>query len=343
MWRVRLLRLALWSVTALPLTAACPCMVRFGVCNETRQSDAVFIGTVESVAPPFLDPFARAKAMASIPTAEAARLQADSSPEALALLKDVYLKMFTGLPDYAKAQIAEAKTQRALQTAFEAVESEGRVARFRVRTQFKRDAGDDDDKKPAASSNDDKRPAGAAKKDDDDTPEFLDVWTGSGECGIDFQVGETYLVYAIEDEDSGKLETSVCMRTRRLTEEKGDLGFLYFVQNAAKESTRLEGFVSTSFADQNLPLYEDSVAAPSPGAILELDTGAAMRYTQSDAQGRFSFDGLKAGDYRLSLLDAGFPRSPRTVILSRTFHASEEACARQILILPRSSAAQSVR
>src|ERR1700733_8209332 len=169
MWRALLLPLALPLFTALQLTAACPCMIQFGVCNETRQSDAVFIGTVESVAPPFLDPFARSKAMASMPAAETARLQADSSPEAFARLKDIYLNMFTGLPDYAKAQIVAAKTQRALQTAFEAVQSEGRVARFRVRTQFKHDEGD--------------------------APEFLEIWTGSGECGVDFQVGETYLVY----------------------------------------------------------------------------------------------------------------------------------------------------
>jgi hypothetical protein len=324
MWRSLLVPLALSLVVAPHLTATCPCMVQFGVCDEARQSDAVFIGTVESVAPPFLDPFARSKAMASLPAAEIARLQADSSPDAFAKLKDIYLNLFAGLPDYARAQIVDAKTQRALQSAFEAVESEGRVAKFLVRTQFKRDADDDDDKKPTA-------------------PEFLEIWTGSGECGIDFQAGETYLVYAVEDEDSGKLETSVCMRTRRLTEEKGDLGFLYFLQHAAKESTRLEGFVSTSFADQNLPLYEDSVAAPAPGAILELDTGTGMRYTQSDAQGRFSFDGLKAGDYRLSLLGSGFPRSPRTVVLSRTFHASEGSCARQILVLPRSAAAQPAR
>lgn len=293
------------------LTAACPCLIQFGVCDEVRQSDAVFIGTVESVAPPFLDPYARAHAMASMPAAETARLQADSSPEAFARLKKIYLDMFTGIPDFARARIGEAKTQHDLQTAFEEVQSEGRVARFRVRTRYKR--GDDND---------------------DDAPEYVEIWTGTGDCGIDFQAGETYLVYAIADEASGKLETSACMRTRRLSEEKGDLAYLYFLQNAEKESTRIEGFVSTSFADQSLPRYENSVNAPAPGAILELDTGAGLRYTQSDNDGRFSFDGLKAGDYRISLLEPGFPRTPRSVILSRGFHVDGAACARQILILP---------
>ena len=321
MWRALLSPLILLPLFTTPrLTAACPCVIQFGVCDEARQSDAVFIGTVESVAPRFLDPFARAKAMASMPSAaETARLQMDPSPTAFEKLKKIYLDMFTGLPDLSRKQLVEAATPEELQTAFEALQSEGRVAHFNVRALYKREADDDGTK-------DDK---------DDDMPASLDVWTGGGDCGFDFQVGETYLVYALTDEDSGKLETSICMRTRRLSEDRGDLGFLYFMRNAEKESTRLEGFVSTSFGDQNLPRYEDKVSSPLPGATLELDTGAGMRYTESNVEGRFSFDGLKAGDYRLSLLGPGFPRAPRTVILSHTFHAKEGSCPRQIFILPQ--------
>ena len=316
--------MACLATTQLP--AACPCMIQFGVCDEARQSDAVFIGTVESVAPAFLNPYARARALASLPAEEAARLQADSSPEALARLKKIYLDMFTGLPDFARAQIAQATTSKELQSAFESAESEGRVARFRVQTNYKTD--------------DDAPKADATKTDvpKTDVPKTMDIWTGSGDCGIDFQVGETYLVYAIEDEDSGKLETSACMRTRRLSDEKGDLGFLYFVDNSPKESTRLEGFVSSGYGDQNLPRYEDSVSAPAPGAILELDSGTGVRYTQSDSAGRFAFDGLKAGNYRLSLLAPGFPQSPRTVIMTRTVHADEASCVRQILVEPQINA-----
>ena len=115
----------------------------------------------------------------------------------------------------------------------------GCVARFRVQTNYKY-ADDDGVDSDAPKTN---------------APKSLDIWTGSGDCGIDFQVGETYLVYAVQDEDSGKLETSACMRTRRLSEEEGDLGFLFFLENSPKESTRLEGFVSSSFADQSLPRY----------------------------------------------------------------------------------------
>ncbi|HVY94068.1 MAG TPA: carboxypeptidase-like regulatory domain-containing protein [Bryobacteraceae bacterium] len=299
-------------------------MIHFGVCDEVRQSQAVFIGTVESVSPPLLDPWARAGAMASVSNAEIAQFQGDASPEALANLKKIYLNLLTGLPDRERQRISNAQTQAELQKAFEAAQSEGRMAHFQVKTLY-RLQGDDDD--PNAEQK-------AAPKDDDDAPKTLDIWTSGGDCGVDFQVGETYVVYALEDEDSGRLETSVCMRTRRLSEEGGDLAFLYYLKNGGAASTQLEGFVSTSFADQNLPRYEDQISAPSPGALIELDDGAHPRYSQSDSQGRFIFDGLKEGDYRLSLLAPGYPRAPRTVILSRPFHAPPNACVRQIFVQP---------
>jgi hypothetical protein len=323
MWRV-LRKLLLVSVFAVPpVIAACPCIIRFGVCDEARQSEAVFIGTVESVAPPLLDPYARAKISASIASPETIRLQGDPSPEALAKLKQIYLNALTGIPARPRQQISEAHNQLELENAFEEAEAQGRMAHFSVKKLFR--LQDDDDAKTAP------------KDDDDDAPKTLDIWTSTGDCGVDFQVGETYLVYALEDEDSGKLETSTCMRTRRLSEEAGDLAFLYYLKNGGAASTRLEGFVSTKFSDQNLPRYEDKVSAPSPGGLIELDDGTTQRYTQSDSEGRFIFDGLKAGDYRLSLLESGYPRAPRTVILSRQFHAAPNACVRQIFVDPAKS------
>jgi hypothetical protein len=292
------------------LSAACQCVLHYGVCDETKNSDVVFIGAAETVAPRFLDPYARNGDPA--PAAEITTLQHDPSPEALAKLKGIYLKMFAGLPDRLLSVISISENQAQLQSAVEDVQSEGRVAHFRVREMFKN--GDDDDK-PA--------------------PQSLDIWTSGGECGIDFQAGETYLVYAVQDEDSGKLETGSCMRTRRLSEEKGDLAYLYFLKNDEAESTRLEGFVSTTVADQSVPRYEDAISTPSPGATVELDVEGNPRYSQSDADGRFFFDGLRQGDYKLSLIAPGFPLSPRTVLSTRTFHAEQNSCPRQILVAPK--------
>ncbi len=309
------------------LGAACPCVLHFGVCDEAKNSDVVFIGTVETVAPRFLDPYARNGAPA--PAAEITALQHDPSPEALAKLKTIYLKMFAGFPDRDLSVISISGNQAQLQNAVEDLQSEGRVAHFRVWAVFKDGRDDDDDSgSPSAKSKSD--------DDDDDTiPQSLDVWTSSGECGIDFQVGETYLIYAVQDEDSAKLTTGSCMRTRRLADEKGDLAYLYFLKNDQAGSSRLEGFVSTEVADQGVPRYQDAIGSPAGGATVELDAGGDRRYTQSDADGRFSFDGLKEGDYKLSLIAPGFPASPRTVLSTRAFHAEQNSCPRQILVLPK--------
>jgi hypothetical protein len=74
------------------------------------------------------------------------------------------------------------------------------------------------------------------------------------------------------------------------------------------------------------------VSAPLAGGLLELDGGGAARYAQSDSEGRFVFDGLKEGDYRVSLLAPGYPRAPRSVIVSRGFHAAADGCVRQVLV-----------
>jgi hypothetical protein len=285
--------------------------MKFGVCDEAKNSDVVFIGTAETVAPRFLDPYARNGAPA--PAAEIAALQRDPSPESLEKLKTIYRKMFAGLPDRDLSVISISGNKAQLQNAVEDLQSEGRVAHFRVWTMFK-DGGDDDD--------------------DNSIPQSLDVWTSSGECGIDFQGGETYLIYAVQDEDSAKLTTGSCMRTRRLADEKGDLAYLYFLKNDQAGSSRLEGFVSTDVSDQGVPRYQDAISSPTSGATVELDAGDNRRYTQSDVEGRFFFDGLKEGDYKLSLIAPGFPLSPRTVLATRAFHAEQNSCPRQIIVAP---------
>ena len=48
--------LALGALLASP-AMACKCLASYPVCNEAAQSNVVFIGTVESIEPGFLDPW----------------------------------------------------------------------------------------------------------------------------------------------------------------------------------------------------------------------------------------------------------------------------------------------
>src|ERR1700722_10234289 len=55
----------------------------------------------------------------------------------------------------------------------------------------------------------------------------VDVITGmsDGDCGYHFQIGERYLVYAFVSEQTKRLGTSSCARTRPLSEASADLEF----------------------------------------------------------------------------------------------------------------------
>ncbi len=74
---------------------------------------------------------------------------------------------------------------------------------------------------------DDDHAADKPKKDAD----FLDVFTTAGDCGYDFQIGETYLVYANDEEGADYFFTSTCMRTKRISDAGDDLAYLYFYKN----------------------------------------------------------------------------------------------------------------
>ena len=295
---VRLLSVSLLLIpTPLP---ACQCLLTLSACNEVALADRVFIGTVESVEPSFLNRWNPSKS-SSLP------------------LRQQLAGM--DLPDYYKRRLAAAKTSDDIARLFYSVVAQGRRVRFKVKTTFR----------------------GEKEKDDSDDEGPLEVWTDSGDCGYDFQVGETYLVYADEDEESGRIDTSVCYRNRRLSDAGDDLAYLYFFQNGGDESARLEGFVTADeFYQRDLDKAHDpeKVKLPAPGVILELNSGKGRRYTESDRDGRFVFDGLAGGEYSVSVFDAGYPEAVK--LLAGPAHVSVEkkGCASEILLVPKGTPGQ---
>jgi hypothetical protein len=192
--------------------------------------------------------------------------------------------------------------------------NQGTKVRFRVRTLFRQQKDD---------------------REDTGKPTFIDVWNESGDCGIPFQKGETYLVYATDDEESDHLGTSVCHRTARLSDAGEDLAYLYFIQNGGAESTRLEGFV-TSQIDQMIPdrfHYSGTIKSPVSDVVIELKSARGARYTESDPNGRFVFDGLAEGDYRVSAFEAGFPTRVKTLSGPKRIHIQAGACATTTLLV----------
>ncbi len=296
---------------------ACKCEISYPVCNEVAANDLVFIGTVESVEPAFLDPW-NPKSLSLLPTAEIMRLRAEGTPESLARMKDIFLRLYPSLTGHYKEQLQSAATHRELETVVDEIESQGKQARVRVKKYFKR--SDDDN----ADDDDDK---------DNRKDKVVTVWTPSDDCGYDFQKGETYLIYADSDEETERIETTSCTRTKRLTDAGDDLAYLYFRENGGNESTRLEGFV-TDDPTQDVSRFVNSIRSPISGIVLKLQSGDKARYTTSAADGRFVFDGLAAGQHSLTAFAAGFPKKVVQLTGPTQFEVKGKSCSRQIVVTP---------
>ena len=296
---------------------ACKCQLTMSVCGEVNSTDIIFVGAVEAIEPSFLDSWnAGQRAALDLLNRESARAQTDHSPAAFARLRDAYLQVFPDLPEDHKKRLAGATSPDQLAELFYWILDHGKRVRLRVKTVFRGELGDDDD--------------------DDAPATTVEVWTAFGDCGIDFQTGETYLVYADDDEESNTMTTGACTRTRRLTDAGDDLAYLYFYKNYADNAARLEGFVTADLLfqrDLDPAHYTGHIGAPV-AAVVELKSGARSRYPQSDGQGRFLFDGLPAGDFTVSAYAPGYPAETRLLAGPKPVRMEKRACATQVLVAP---------
>jgi hypothetical protein len=325
---------------------ACKCLASYPVCDEVATSNLVFIGTVESIEPDFLNRWNRAHAP-SLRSLNEAYLNALEHPSDVALgrLKDVYLQTFTDLSQEEKDAANKAKNTSEVTAAFNGILDRGSRVRFRVRTLFKHEDDDNDDDKgtPAKKEADDKQPKNTrvTNKEEPDgrDNDLMDVWNPFGDCGFDFQPGETYLVFANSEESTDYIFTGSCTRTRRLSEAGEDLAYLFFYKNDPKQSARLVGFATSEARSQSDfdPSHEpENIRSPVPDALIELRSDDLVRYTQSDKSGRFLFDGLPKGDYRVSAFAAGYPMYVQLLADPTKIQIKEKSCAHQILLLPNS-------
>jgi hypothetical protein len=319
---VRLCLLA--ACWVLPLAAVCPCQKTLSVCNEVAaEGSVVFIGAVESITPKALGYWnpSRRSVWDSM-NAAYDRLAENPSPQALEQWKGTIGRLFPDLPDYLRQELSDARTHSTLLKVFNEVTGAGAQVRFRVETVFR--AGDDDD--------DD-------RDDDDLAPKKeFSVWTPFGDCGIDFQTGERYLVYAVSDEGTDQVETNRCMRTKRLSDAGRDLAYLYFYKNHPKAAGRVEGIATYDHRfqpDYGAPLDQTKTGAPVAGVVIELTSVEGMRYTTTDADGWFVFDGLAEGDYKLSAYSRGFPESVRLAAPPGVFHMKAKGCMNRVVVIPR--------
>ena len=341
---------------------ACQCE-RYSPCLEAAATNLVFIGTVEAVEPMFLNRW-NDTSQTSLQSLNDAFLRAQEHPSADALvqLKAAYLKTFPEAPADRKRRVEDSKTAAGVAAAFYSNIGRGMRVRFHVQRVFKHQDDDDDvspkpggvskNAKDSKDDDDRKAPAGGkkastpgrgtpsppSKPEEKKAEDTFEVWTPFGDCGISFQNGETYLVYASDDEEtSDSIVTDSCTRTRRLSEAGEDLAYLYFYKEHPEESTRIDGIATTNAQyrlDWN-PVHPDTIRPVVPDAVIELRSGTMTRFTQTDQNGHFLFDGLPAGDYTLAAYDSDYPKGKRLLAEPRPFHLESKSCSLQILVLSK--------
>ena len=345
------------------LAAACQCEAALSPCSEAKASELIFIGTVESIEPSFLNRWnvSQRQSMGSLNSAFDDALK-NQSAASLAKLKDTYLKLFPDLVADQRQRFQAAKTPYDLSRIFFSTLDRGERVRFKVKTLFKHE--DDDDAPPPAAKPKPPAPTRAAKKnapkkgpakskaakdddDDDDQPanqaekeklESVIIETAAGDCGVDFQVGETYLVYANSDEGSGAFSTSSCTRTRRLSDAGHDLPYLSFYKDNPKLATQLEGFVTNNDHpghDFDFQQYKEAIGLPVPGVVVKLESDTLVRYAEAEAGGRFVFDGLPEGDYRTTVYTGEYPLNVQLLAGPQGQRIAAQGCATQILWVPK--------
>ena len=349
---------------------ACACQCeRFSPCNEVATTNLVFIGTVESIEPMFLNRWNdTSQSSLRLLNDTFIRAQEHPSADALAKLKDAYLKTFPDASPDRKSRVQRAGTVSGLAALFYSNVGHGMRVRFRVQTLFKHEDDDDDDspkqvttsksdreKDPKGHDDDDRKAGGKAenqapaagaaaqrpdKPEQNDTPDFFEVWTPFGDCGVSFQTGETYLVYATDDEEtSDSLQTDNCTRTRRLSDAGEDLAYLYFYKEHPEESTRIDGFATTNPGyrlDFN-PLHPERIQPLIANAVIELQSHALTRFTETDQNGHFVFDGLPAGDYTLTVFDSDYPKG-KQLADPQPVHLQPRSCSLQVIVLSKDAA-----
>jgi Carboxypeptidase regulatory-like domain len=116
------------------------------------------------------------------------------------------------------------------------------------------------------------------------------VW--DGDCGFGFIRGERYLVYAYTNPQDNKLYTSICQRTRALSEAGEDLQYIRGLSSAA-QGALIYGEAQRYRRDGE----QESMA----GIKISIEGREKRVEMMTDLKGRFSAGGLPAGAYKVKI------------------------------------------
>ncbi len=129
---------------------------------------------------------------------------------------------------------------------------------------------------------------------------------GGGDCGFQFALNRTYLVYANQSSRTGRYETGICSRTSLARDAEIDLTYLRGLETADKVVS-LYGMVYRERqqlppgTDRSLDMRLDPGGPVADVRIsLEVTVGEEQTYV-SDNDGWFEIEGLPVGLYEVQL------------------------------------------
>ena len=115
----------------------------------------------------------------------------------------------------------------------------------------------------------------------------VDTGNGGGDCGYDFKIGESYVVYGHRQSDAQPLTTSICTRTRPLRDAEDDLKFARAAAGASAAGGVINGWVWQRDRRRPDPPPEEPPFAVVPGVAISVECGGLVHRAESDCQRAF--------------------------------------------------------
>jgi len=119
---------------------------------------------------------------------------------------------------------------------------------------------------------------------------------GGGDCGYNFKLGERYLVYGSFNPANGLYATSICTRTRLVSEATEDLDYIRGLSTREAGAT-ISGVILRHRS--NLETGETQQLGPLANIRISVEGEGKSFTTQTDEQGRYQLTKLAPGKYKI--------------------------------------------
>ena len=128
----------------------------------------------------------------------------------------------------------------------------------------------------------------------------LSTGLGGGDCGIDFEVGKRYLVYAFKDE-AGELSTNTCTRTTRLEKSHENLASL--PGKRAAPATNKEASTTTSKLCGRVVPTDATGSVDSQVLLVRAGSKSPVPGSEVFSDGTFCITDVDPGKYYMLLVN----------------------------------------